>query len=67
MNAKEIGTAIKKRRQSLNINQLELSELAGIGINTLVSIERGEGNPKLATLLAVADTLGMQVEIKLKG
>ncbi|MDO4163202.1 MAG: helix-turn-helix domain-containing protein [Bacteroides sp.] len=66
MNTKEIGTAIKGRRQSLKINQLELSELAGIGINTLVAIERGQGNPKLETLLAVADTLGLQVEIKLK-
>ena len=30
MNIKEIGTTIRKRRQSLNINQTELSELAGI-------------------------------------
>ncbi|WP_241148419.1 helix-turn-helix domain-containing protein [Bacteroides sp. An19] len=66
MNTKEIGTYIKERRQSLNINQLELSELAGVGINTIVSIERGQGNPKLETLLTVADTLGLQVEIKLK-
>ncbi|MDO4929558.1 MAG: helix-turn-helix domain-containing protein [Bacteroidales bacterium] len=66
MNTKEIGTLIKNRRQSLNLNQLELSELAGVGINTLVAIERGQGNPKLGTLLAVADTLGLQIEIKLK-
>lgn len=66
VNTKEIGTYIKERRQSLNINQLELSELAGVGINTIVSIERGQGNPKLETLLTVADTLGLQVEIKLK-
>ncbi len=66
MNIKEIGTTIRKRRQSLNINQTELSELAGIGINTLVAIERGQGNPKIETLLSVADTLGLQIEIRLK-
>lgn len=66
MNTQEIGTAIKERRRSLKISQLELSELAGIGINTLVAIERGQGNPKLATLLSVADTLGLKVDIKLK-
>lgn len=66
MNSKEIGLKIKKRRQELKVNQLTLSELAGVGINTLVAIERGTGNPKLETLLAVLDTLGLQLDIKLK-
>ena len=66
MNTKEIGTTIKQRRQSLKVKQLELSELAGVGINTLVAIERGEGNPKLETLLAILDTLGLQIDIRLK-
>ena len=34
----------------MKVNQLTLSELAGVGINTLVAIERGTGNPKLGTL-----------------
>ena len=63
VNTKEI---IKERRQSLKVKQLELSELAGVGINTLVAIERGQGNPKLKTLLSILDTLGLQVNIKLK-
>ncbi|WP_129615236.1 helix-turn-helix domain-containing protein [Bacteroides cellulosilyticus] len=66
MNTKEIGIIIKERRQSLKVKQLELSELAGVGINTLVAIERGQGNPKLKTLLSILDTLGLQVNIKLK-
>ena len=66
MDAKEFGTIIKKRRQHLKVNQLELSELAGIGINTLVAIERGQGNPKLETLLTVLDTLGLQLDINIK-
>ena len=50
----------------MQVNQLTLSELAGVGINTLVAIERGTGNPQLATLLAVLDTLGLQMKIELK-
>lgn len=50
MNMKELGKMIKECRKSLKVNQLELlRNLAGVGINTLVAIERGEGNPKLAT------------------
>lgn len=63
VNIREIGETVKSRRQSLGITQFELSELAGIGINTLVAIERGQGNPRIETLMAVADTLGLQVEI----
>lgn len=66
MNLQEIGSIIKKRRQELKVNQLTLSELAGVGINTLVAIERGTGNPKLETLLRVLDTLGLQINITLK-
>lgn len=66
VNTKEIGNVIKERRQGLRVKQLELSELAGVGINTLVAIERGQGNPKLETLLSILDTLGLQIDIKLK-
>ena len=50
----------------MKVKQLELSELAGVGINTLVAIERGQGNPKLETLLSILNTLGLQIDIKLK-
>ena len=66
VNKKQIGDIIKASRRLLKVRQLELSELAGIGINTLVAIERGQGNPKIETLLALLDTLGLQFDIKLK-
>ena len=55
VNMEEIGKIIKERRKSLKVNQLELSKLAGVGINTLVAIERGEGNPKFETLLSILE------------
>ena len=66
MDTKEIGIIIKERRKHLGVNQQTLADLAGVGLNTLVAIERGEGNPQLSTLLNILDTLGLQMDIKLK-
>ncbi|MBO6026913.1 MAG: helix-turn-helix transcriptional regulator [Bacteroidales bacterium] len=66
MDEKQIGVIIKERRKQLGVNQQTLSELAGVGVNTLLAIERGEGNPKLSTILAILDTLGLKMEVKLK-
>ncbi len=66
MNQKEIGTVIKERRKHLGVNLQTLADLAGVGINTLVAIERGEGNPQLATLLTILDTLGLQLDLHIK-
>ena len=66
MDIKEIGIIIKERRKHLGVNQQTLADLAGVGLNTLVAIERGEGNPQLRTLLTVLDTLGLQININLK-
>ncbi|WP_081373159.1 helix-turn-helix transcriptional regulator [Prevotella ruminicola] len=63
---KEIGVIIKERRKHLGVNQQTLADLAGVGLNTLVAIERGEGNPQLSTLLTILETLGLQVNINLK-
>lgn len=66
MTKTEIGETIRERRKSLGLNQPILAELAGVGLNTLVAIERGQGNPKLDTTLSVLDTLGLQLHITLK-
>ena len=66
MDAKQIGNIIKERRKQLDVNQQTLSDLAGVGLNTLVAIERGEGNPQLSTLVTILDTLGLQIDINLK-
>lgn len=66
MDKKKLGQIIRERRVSLNINQPTLALLANVGLNTLVSIERGQGNPKIETILAILDTLGLQLNIILK-
>ena len=66
MNQVEIGNAIRERRKKLNINQQTLADLANVAVNTLVAIERGEGNPQLSTLLTIVNTLGMKIDINIK-
>ena len=66
MDYKKIGETIRNRRKSLNITQPILATLAGVGLNTLVAIERGYGNAKIQTILAVLDTLGLKIDITLK-
>lgn len=66
MDYQSIGKTIKERRKSLNIDQPTLACLAGVGLNTLVAIERGNGNAKIQTILAVLDTLGLKIDITLK-
>lgn len=62
-----IGNSIKERRKALRVTQPQLAELAGISVNTLYKIERGQANPTLDTLTKIATILGMEVCLKVKG
>lgn len=66
MDIQKIGEAIKLRRKKLNVNQPTLALLARVGLNTLVAVERGVGNPTNETLLSILDTLGLTIDIRLK-
>lgn len=67
VNMEEIGKDIKHRRLVLKITQQELADLAGVSINTIVAVERGVGNPRIATVLSVCNVLGLQLITKIKG
>lgn len=66
MDLNEIGQIIKEQRAVLGVNQRTVSELSGVAVNTLVAIERGEGNPQIATLQVILDTIGLQLDVKPK-
>ena len=66
MTPKKLGNIIKKRRKSLGINQDEFCEIAGMAHHTQSNIESGKGNPTLLLLNKILDTLGMEIEIKVK-
>ena len=61
-----ISQIIKARRKELGLTQNTLALLSQVGINTIVSIERGSKSPSVDTLTKVADVLGLDVTLSLK-
>lgn len=61
-----IGKGIKARRKTLRVTQPQLAELAGVSVNTLYKIERGQANPTLETLEKIAGILGMELYLQVK-
>ncbi|MEA4915917.1 helix-turn-helix domain-containing protein [Proteiniphilum sp.] len=64
MNLTEIGKQIRDRRKELGIDQSTLSALAGVGINSLVRLERGTGNPRFDVLHNIVSTLGLDIIVR---
>ena len=63
MDLKEV---MKSRRKLLAISQLDLAELGGVCLATVKDIERGKGNPSLATVKKIIEVLGMEIEYKVR-
>lgn len=61
-----IGVYIKNRRKALKITQPYLAELAGVSVNTIYKIERGEGNPTLEVINKIAEVLGLELKLEIK-
>lgn len=67
MLVQEIGDTIKKRRKQLRITQTNLAELAEVSPNTIYKLERGLANPTIEIIGKIADVLGMELTIQIKG
>ena len=63
MTLKEIGRVVRERRKHLGVNQRTLTDLADEAVNTVVAIERGEGNSQLKARTVVLNTLGLKFDI----
>lgn len=66
MHFEELTEIIKQRRETLKVTQETLAQLSGIGLRTLKQFESGKGNPTLKTLKTIAETLGLEVGLKIK-
>ena len=66
MLVRDVGTVIKRRRKALKVIQPHLADLAGISVNSLYKIERGEANPTLDLLKKIADVLGLEIKLEVK-
>lgn len=58
MDLKEV---MKSRRKTLSLSQLDLAEMAEVSLATVKDIERGKGNPSLATVNKIIEVLGMEI------
>jgi y4mF family transcriptional regulator len=64
MNKQRLGNSIKERRKFLKITQEDLADIAGVSERTLRSIEKGEANPEMDSLLKICEVLGLSVKIE---
>lgn len=62
----ELGDVIKSRRKTLAISQLDLAEMAGVGLATVKDIERKKGNPSMSTVLKILKVLGMEIVFRVR-
>lgn len=66
MSKKGVGMSIRERRKSLRVKQADLAAMAGVSVNTLYKIERGQANPTLESLLKIAEALGLELVLQAK-
>ena len=57
---------MKERRKTLSLSQIDLAEMADLSLATIKSIERGKGNPSIATVSKIMDILGMEIIYKVR-
>lgn len=58
-----IGEALTERRLALRLTQQTLADLAGVSRSTVQSIERGSGSISVGSLIDIADTLGLHLDV----
>lgn len=63
MNAKKMGKLIQVLRKERGISQEEAAAEIGIGRSTLASIESGNDNAGIKSLVAIADFYGASLDV----
>ena len=66
MLVQDVGKIILQRRKALKIIQPSLAGLAGISVNSLSKIERGEANPTLGLVEKITEVLGLELKLEVK-
>jgi transcriptional regulator with XRE-family HTH domain len=58
-----IGARVRQHRTSRGWTLDELADRSGVSRRMVISIEHGEGNPSIATLLRISDALGVGLPV----
>lgn len=62
----ELKDIMKQRREILSLTQQDLAEMAQVGLATIKDIERGKGNPALATVKKILEVLGIEIDYRVR-
>jgi len=63
----ELGARLRELRTEPKLTQARLAEAAGIEVQSLSRIERGEYEPSLSACVALAEALGVTVDVIARG
>jgi len=67
MTKETLAQIIKERRKQLKITQVDLAMLSEVSTRQLSDIETAQVNTTLDTLNKICETLGLTIELKIKG
>ena len=59
-----IGKRVKDERKAQGMNQTELANLSGVGLNFISQLEQGKASVQMDKVLMVLETLGLEIELK---
>jgi HTH-type transcriptional regulator / antitoxin HipB len=63
----QLGRAIRARRRELQLTQQAVADLTGINRVVVGQLERGKSTVQLRIVLLVAQVLGMDFELRVRG
>ena len=66
INTKELGTAIKRRREELNLSLRDVADLTQVSASTLSRIENGTGKPDADNIARLTNWLDVPVDRMMK-
>ncbi|WP_288205748.1 helix-turn-helix domain-containing protein [uncultured Parabacteroides sp.] len=63
----DFHVTIKERRSLLGLTQQDLADYSGVSLRIIKSIEAGTANPSIGTLTKIAEALGLEICMTVKG
>lgn len=63
----ELGARVRKRRSELGLSQMAVADRIGLHFTFVSEVERGERNLSLASLLRLAEGLGVNPAVLVDG
>ena len=65
--AADLGAAIRQRRKALHYTQSYVSDATGFSVSFISDVERGKSTVELGKVLSLANLLGLDCEMKVRG